>query len=104
MALIDFADESELARRADFLFEAAKIGAEFLIVGNAEIAILKIAAKSEGELFFAWLGEVDGFDFPTETLAGLFGELGAHAGFVDARALELRQPQQRVKMRFDFGE
>ena len=104
MAVIDFADESEFARGADFFFEAAEVGAEFVVVGNSEIAILEIAAESEGELFFARRGKIDRFDFPTETLACLFGELGAHAGFVDAGALELRQAQERVKVGFDFGE
>jgi len=104
MAVIDFADESEFAGGADLFLETAKISAEFVVVRNAEIVVLEIAAKSEGELFFAWLGEIDGFHFPSEALAGLFGELGTHAGFVDAGALELRQAQERVKVGFDFGE
>ena len=65
MAVVNFADETEFAGRADLFFEPAQIGAEFVIIGDAKIAVLEIAAEGEGELFFARLGEIDRLDLPT---------------------------------------
>ena len=104
VTVVGVADETELTAWGEFLFETAKVGAQFVIIGDTEMGIFELATEGERELFFERLRKIDWLDLPTEALTGLFGELDAHARFVDARALELRKAEQRIESIFDFGE
>jgi len=67
---------------------------------SSSASVTKSASESDAA---AWLrGEDDGFDFPPEHILGLFGELCAKAGGIDAGAAELRQCQQAKEVGFDF--
>jgi hypothetical protein len=104
VAVVGFADEGEFAAGREFFFEAAEVGAEFIVGGDAEEAVFEIVAEGEGELFFHGVSEIDGLDFPAEAFAGAFGELSAEAGAIDAGAFELRQSEEREELGFDLGK
>src|SRR5215471_14096724 len=59
VAIVGIADEGKFAGGSEFFFEAAKIGAEFFVGGNAEAAIFEIVTESESEFFLFWAREGD---------------------------------------------
>src|SRR5436853_621959 len=91
VAIVGFADEADVAAGGDFFFEAAQISAEFIVADDTQLDFFERGPQGKGKVFFYRLGKVDGFDFPAEAFAGAFGELGAHAGRIDAGAFELGQ-------------
>src|SRR5262249_8523996 len=91
------ADGTGVAAEANFLFDAAQVGAEFVVADETKEFILHVGAQAEGEFLFCLRGEGDGFDFPTEAVFGAFGEVHADAGGVDAGALELGEFEERIE-------
>ena len=103
VAVVGVADEGEFAARSQFLFYGAEVSSEFVVDGDAEVAVFDFVAKGESELFFHRLSEIDGLDFPAEAFLGALGELVAEAGFVDAGAFEVGQREQRIELGLDLG-
>src|SRR5260221_14783051 len=64
------AAEAEVAAGGDFLAQAAKIGAQFVVPDQAPFAILESAAEAEGHLLLDCVGKAHGLDFPAEPLPG----------------------------------
>ncbi len=102
VAVFGFADEADDAGRGDFFFEAAEIGAEFVVANDAEFEVFEGGAEGKGEVLIHGWGEGDGLDLGAEAFAGAFGELGADASGVDAGALELWECQEAVEFEFEL--
>jgi hypothetical protein len=104
VAVVAVADETDVAAQAHFFFDAAQVGAEFVVADETKELVFHVGAEGEGEVFFYGRGEGDGFDFPAETRFGALGELEAEAGGVDATAFDLREFEEGIEFTFDFGE
>src|SRR5438067_12200961 len=84
VAVATFADKSDVAAAGDFLFDAAKVGAEFEISGDAQFSVLKGCAEAIGHFFLKGGGEGDWFDFPAKAFPGCFGHLHSQPTVIDA--------------------
>jgi len=104
VAIVAVTNEADVAAEADFFFDGAEIGPEFVVADEAEALVFHVGAEGEGELLFDWSCEGDGFDFPAEAMSGIFCEMHADTGGVDAGALKLREFEERVEFALDFGE
>lgn len=91
------AGEADVAGGGGLLADAAEVGANFRIGGDAKGFVLEGGADGIGEVFLDGSGELDAFDAGAEFLAGALGELAPDAGLIDAAAFDGRMSEKVVK-------
>lgn len=82
--------EAEVAGEGGLAFDGTEVGADELVLGDAELVFLEGGKKAVGEGFFACIGEGNGVDAAlAEGGDGVFCELPADARLVDSGAAEI---------------
>ena len=104
MAVAALAGVAGIAAEADFFADAAEVGAQFVVVDEADLAFLQLDFEADGEFLFYAGCKNDRLDFVAELFFGALGQLRAQAAGVDTRPLDLAQSEQAIKRVLDFGE